>query len=184
MSETGRPNCLPSSCKDAGKRYSLPSSGECSSLQRLKAVRIGRHTPMTLLNHGASPGGMPCAMHHRQPDPAGPVDPCTKQGISLADDTMMRVYHKVLKIANEWDTIGSYVVTKMPPIERAPTCRLPNINDNVNYVKFVFRTRRNTSGTSVMIPSAPSITKRRISSGSLTVQTLTRYPARRTSGRM
>ena len=174
MSETGRPNCLPPSCKDAGERCPLPSSGERSSLQRLKAVRVRRHTPMTLLNHGASPGGMPCAMHHRQPDPAGPVDSCTKQDISLADDTMARVYHKVLKIANEWDAIGYYVVTEMPPIERAPARRLPNINDNVNYVKFVFRTRRISSGTSVMIPSAPSITKRCISSGSLIVQTLTR----------
>jgi hypothetical protein len=71
---------------------------------------------MTLLNHGASPGGMPCTMRQKQPGPEGPVEPRTKQSISLTDCMMARVYHKVLKIANEWCAIGYYVVTEMIPI--------------------------------------------------------------------
>ena len=166
MSEPGRPNRLPSSCKDAGERCLLSPSGERSSLQRLKAVRVRRHTPMTLLNHGASPGGMPCTMRQKQPGPEGPVEPRTKQSISLTDCMMARVYHKVLKIANEWCG-APLVTTSLQTCANRASVHPPFTEyKRLRQLRQVcFRTRRSTSGASVMIPSAPSNTKRRISSG-------------------
>lgn len=127
-------------------------------------------------------------MHKATPSPAELDCHVMMQGVSLADDTMARVYHKVLKIANEWCGIDYYIVADTTAIGQVNACRSPNINHDRYYVKFhsMFDDstiiRRNTSGVSVMMPSTPSLRNRRISSGSLTVQTCTRYPARRTIG--